>query len=766
MLSSLKGTGSSSGAAGKRRFLLALGAIALGFATVLFAYERTPPIKAPRTEADIEALLERMTLAEKVGQLNFCRLADTGEEQVRAGKVGGFLNARDSAKRRQLERVAREESRLRIPLLQAGDVIHGYRTIFPIPLGQAASWNPELSRLGARIAAQESAQVGIRWTYAPMVDIARDPRWGRIAESCGEDPFLAGSFGAAMVRGFQGDDLGADDSVAACAKHFAGYGASEGGRDYNTVDLSERTLREIYLAPFKACADAGAASMMTAFSSVNGDPVSGNRFLLRQVLRKEWGFQGVVVSDAKSIFELTRHGVAENEKEAARAAIEAGVDSEIISTCYLDHIENLVREGKVSETLVNEAARRILLLKLRLGLFSAQAGDAAQPQPETAPTAARLEAARAAARESLVLLKNEGSLLPLAKSGGPIALIGPFADNRRDQLGCWVPFGRDGDSATPLKAFRERAAGGGPEVGYAKGLPDGASGDTKGFAEAVDLAKRSSVALLFLGEPYTFSGEAHNRAYLTLPGAQSALFDAVVATGTPTVVVLTAGRPLEIGHLLDKAAAVVMAWHPGSMGGPALADVLFGDFDFIGRLPVTWPRTVGQIPVYYNHLNGGRPPFDLLKTAYNDERKPDTSYVSGYLDLPFSPQFPFGYGLGYADFSYEDLRLDAASIGRKQSVQASVRITNRGKRRGSETAQLYVRDLVGSFARPVCELKGFQRVELAPGESKTVVFALRASDLAYPGRSMKWSVEPGVFRVWICRNAAEASGPSAEFVVR
>ncbi len=738
-----------------KRILLAAVFISVVCATASIWAEQTR--LAGMTEQGIEKLLSQMTLREKIGQLSQCGAGDAKAEQyAREGSIGSVLNAWGPERREKLQRIAVEESRLGIPLLIGHDIIHGYRTIFPIPLGQAAAWNPQLTEEAARIAAREAAACGVRWTFAPMVDIARDPRWGRIAEGCGEDPHLAGVLGAAMVRGFQGKDLRNPESIAACAKHYAAYGAAEGGRDYNTADISERTLRDVYLAPFESCVNAGVATLMSAFAEVNGVPATGNSFLLRQVLREEWKFNGFVVSDYESVREMVLHGLCVDENDAAREAILAGLDMEMVSTCYRDHLETLVAEGSVPMPAVDDAVRRILRLKWRLGLFDNP--FAKSDADKVLLRTDHLDAARELARQSIVLLKNDRHVLPLRKELPSIAVIGPLADNGFDQLGCWQGFGERNDSRTALRGIRE-AVSRTTRINYVAGLKDTLSSDRGDFGDAARAAKESSVAVMFVGEGEALSGEAHSRAFLNLPGAQMDLIKAVHATGTPLVIVLMAGRPLEIGGLLDLVPAVMMAWHPGTMGGPAIADVLFGDRAPSGKLPVSWPRTVGQIPIHYNHQSTGRPWTDPFKLP----REGGGGFITGYIDLPHTPQFPFGYGLSYTRFEYSDLRVEPKRIKLGGTVRVTAKITNAGNQAGDEIAQLYVRDLVGSVPRPVRELKGFLRINLAPGGSRTVEFTLPTEALAFHDRNMKRVTEPGRFRVWI--GADSASGPSGEFDV-
>lgn len=709
------------------------------------------------TEKRLEELLGQMTLKEKIGQLSQGQAYRPGtEDLVRAGAVGSVIAGRRPMND-NLQRVAVEKSRLGIPLLVAYDVIHGYRTIFPIPLGQAAAWSPQLTEAAARIAAREAASQWIRWTYAPMVDIARDPRWGRIAEGAGEDPYLGGVLGAAMVRGFQGKDLGDSDSVAACAKHFAAYGAAEGGRDYNTADISERTLRDVYLPPFEACVNAHVATLMSAFEEINGVPASGNAFLTRQVLRDEWKFGGLVISDANAIHELMLHGLVADDKEAARVALLAGVDVEMFTSTYRNNLEALVAEGKVPLKVIDDSVRLVLRLKMELGLFDK---PFARPNPDDVLLRKdHLETAREFARASIVLLKNENRGLPLWKEIPAIAVIGPLADNGRDQMGTWRGMGDEKDSKTPLQAIRDMASKT-TRVNYAIGVENCTSTNRSRFDEAVAAAKDSTVAVMFVGEGAGQSGEASSRAFLNLSSAQQDLIKAVRATGTPLVIVLMAGRPLEIGDVLDQASAVMMAWHPGTMGGPAIADVLFGDYSPSGKLPISWPRTVGQIPIYYNHKNTGRPWLDPFKMPGPGRAG---GYITGYSDLPQTPQFPFGYGLSYTQFEYSNVRVDPQHIKLGESVHVTARITNVGNRPGIEVAQLYVRDMIASIPRPVRELKGFQRIELEPGKSQDVEFVLPTDALAFHNRDMRLVTEPGRYRVWVSGDSA--SGQPVEFEI-
>ena len=743
----------------------------LGLSAAVFGQAQTPTSKPPvnpskvatttrwsgMTEKGLDELLGQMTLKEKIGQLSQGHAYGTDSVQsVREGSVGSVIAGRRPMSN-DLLRVAVEQSRLGIPLLVAYDVIHGYRTIFPIPLGQAAAWDPRLTEEAARIAAREAASQGIRWTYAPMVDIARDPRWGRIAEGAGEDPYLGSVLGGAMVRGFQGKDLRDPEHIAACVKHFAAYGAAEGGRDYNTADMSERTLRDVYLVPYQACVNAGVATVMSAFDDLNGVPASGDPFLLRQVLRDEWKFGGFVISDANAVHELVPHGLCVDDKDAARAALLAGVDVEMFTSTYRENLEALVAEGKVPLQIIDDSVRKVLRLKWELGLFDK---PFAHPNPdEVLLSKEHLETAREFARESIVLLKNESRSLPLGKEIPSIAVIGPLADNGRDQIGTWNARGDGKEAKTALQAIRD-AVSKTTQVNYAIGLESCTSTNRSGFDDAVRVARESAVAVMFVGEGAGQSGEASSRAYLNLSDAQLDLIKAVRASGTPLVIVMMAGRPLEIGSLLDAAPAVLMAWHPGTMGGPGIADVLFGDYSPSGKLPLSWPRTMGQIPIYYNHKSTGRPWLDPIKAP--GPGRPG-GYITGYFDLPQTPQFPFGYGLSYTQFEYSNVRVDPQHIKLGESVRVTARITNVGSRKGDEVAQFYIRNLVGSITHPVRELKGFERFTLEPGKSKDVEFVLAPDALAFHNREMKLVTEPGRYRVWVSGDSA--SGQPVEYEV-
>lgn len=727
--------------------------------------QQRPWLDARRTADERAALLlEAMTLAEKVGQMaqqNGIGGAPTGDvdervvdsalyERVRQGQLGSILNETDIPTINAFQRVATAESRLGIPLIFGRDVIHGYRTIFPIPLGQAASWNPELVEAAAAVAAREARSVGIHWTFAPMVDIARDPRWGRIAEGFGEDPVLASRFSAAMVRGFQGDDLSAPDRVAACAKHFAGYGAAEGGRDYNTTVISPSLLRNIYLPPFQAAVDANVATLMSGFNDINGVPASANKYLLQDILREEWGFAGFVVSDWESIGEVLVHGYTEDLKSTALAAARAGVNMEMTSQAYHKYLVKLVEEGAISAAEIDKLVLPILRLKFQLGLFEQPYTKPAKPSRIL--TKDNLEVARRLARQSVVLLKNEKQTLPLEKAKlRKLAVIGPLADAKHEQLGTWVPDGRGADSRTPLMAFRE-SVGDKTEVLYAVGVGNGMTSDKSAIAEAVAAARNAEVVLLFVGEQASLSGEARSRAILDLPGAQNELVEAVAATGTPVVMVVFAGRPLAIGKQMAMADAVLYSLHAGTMAGPALADLIWGVESPSGKLPVTMPKAVGQIPLYYNHVNTGRPPkqyhFDKHRNV-SERIDTELGYNSNYIDVSPYPLFPFGYGLSYTTFEYGQVELSAAKLRAGQTLAVRVPVTNNGEVAADEVVQLYVRDVAGSVTRPVRELKDFRRIHLEPNEALIVEFALPMDALAFYDNAEQRLLEPGTFEVYV-----------------
>jgi len=721
-------------------------------AALILCAVRPLSAQRPAAEPQIDSLLARMTLEEKLGQLNQVSVdGQPNAEQLdlaRKGLVGSFLNLAGADATHAAQHVAVTESRLHIPLILGLDVIHGYRTTFPIPLGEAASWDPEAVEAAAHVAAKEAAAAGVHWTFAPMVDIARDPRWGRIAEGSGEDPYLGSAMAAARVRGFQGKDLRAPDAVLATVKHFAAYGGAEGGRDYNTVDLSERTLREVYLPPYHAAIDAGAGSVMTSFNEIGGIPSTASPWLMTTLLRREWGFKGFVVSDWTAVAELLNHGVAGSRADAGKLALEAGVDMDMVSRIYVSDLPALVRAGRIPVAVVNEAVRRVLRAKAALGLFD-DPDHGATPERERAALLApeHRQLARRVAEESIVLLKNEGQVLPLAARVKTLAVIGPLADDKTSALGSWPGRGEPQDAVTPLEGIKQRA--GSVSVVYAKGCGI-TDTSTAGFADAVAAAKQTDVAVLVLGEAGDMSGEAASRAELDLPGVQERLLEAVQATGTPVVLVVNSGRPLTIAWAAEHVPAIVESWFLGVETGPALAAVLFGDVSPSGKLPVTFPRAVGQIPLYYDHKNTGRP------------TGPD-KYTSKYIDLPVTPLFPFGHGLSYTTFSYSDLRLSAPRITPTGTLRASVSVTNTGSREAAEVVQLYVHDEVASVTRPVRALAGFRRVSLKPGEARTVEFSLTAKELGLYNKDMKFVVEPGKFRVFV--GGSSVGGLEGEFEV-
>ena len=731
------------------------GTILAGIAFLMTAHIAQSSLTDPDIETRVAALLSRMTLEEKVGQMSQRHagdgLAARVGEGIRAGKVGSIINLVDPEGFNVLQRIAVEESRLGIPLLAGRDVIHGFRHIMPIPLGQAATWNPDVVRRGARLAALEAAAAGINWTFAPMVDIARDPRWGRVAESLGEDPVLAGRLGAAMVEGFQGDDLSDPGTIAACAKHFAGYGASESGKDYSTTNIPENELRNVYLRPFHATVEAGVATLMASFSDLDGIPATANRFLMREVLRDEWEFDGLVVSDWNSVRQLQDHGLTGSDRESAFEAASAGVDMEMAGDAYLVQLPKLVADGVIDEALIDAAVANILRLKFRMGLFERPYVDSSAVP--ILPEKDVRELLTLAARQSIVLLKNANGTLPLQRDRRrSIAVIGPLADDGYEQLGTWVFDGDPSLSVTGLEGIRQ-VAGADVDIRYVRAMETTRSRETQPFDEAVAVASQSDVAVLFLGEESILSGEAHSRADISLPGAQAELVRRIRATGKPVVAVIMAGRPLTLTDIVDDVDAILFAWHPGTMGGLAIAELLFGDASPSGKLPVTFPRMVGQVPIYYSQKNTGRPASRDSMVLIDDipVRAAQTSLgnTAFHLDAGFEPLFPFGFGLSYAEFGYSNLRLSADEFAVGETLTVRVDVRNRGKVAADEVVQLYVRDLVGNVTRPVRELKGFQRTRVEPGETVTVEFELAADDLAFYGRDNTLITEPGEFRLWV-----------------
>ena len=717
---------------------------------------------SPEVERRVENILSRMTLAEKIGQMN--QVSAGGDvsnysDALRKGQIGSILNEVDPVKINEFQRICVEESRLGIPLLVARDVIHGYHTVFPIPLGLAATFDPALVEQGARVAALEATAQGVRWTFSPMLDIARDPRWGRIAEGSGEDTYLDTRMAEAMVRGYQGEQLDST-SMAACIKHFVGYGAAEGGRDYNSTYLTERQLRNVYLPPFQAAVEAGAMTLMTSFNDNDGVPSTGNTFVVKDILRGEWGFDGLVVTDWNSMGEMINHGFGVDRKDVARKALEAGVDMDMMTYGFLSHLEELVKSGAVKESDIDNAVRNILRVKIRLGLFEhpyvdVAAGAAVQYAP------AHLEAAQKSVEESVILLKNDGMLPLKADAVRNILVTGPMADAPHDQLGTWAFDGEKSHTVTPLKALEARFPG---KVTYVPGLRYSRE-KRNAFADVVAAARRADVVLVFLGEEAILSGEAHSLADLNLKGSQSELLAALKATGKPVVATVMAGRPLTIERDLPNCGAMLYAFHPGTMGGPALANLLFGDVNPSGKTPITFLRTVGQAPLYYSHNMTGRPYngetlIDNIELEAGQTSLGNTSY---YLDYGAYPLFPFGYGLSYTQFTYSDIALDRASYGADDSITVTLTLANTGKYDGTEVVQVYIRDLVGSITRPVKELKAFERVSLKAGESRNLELRIPVSDLAFYGLDGEKKVEPGDFQLWVAGDSA--SGEPLSFKV-
>jgi beta-glucosidase len=713
----------------------------------------------PQVEARIDALLKQMTLDEKVGQLvTYSQGARTGpgtgrsdyKEMVAQGKLGSLFNLTGAEQTNAMQKIAVEKSRLHIPLLFGLDVIHGFRTEFPVPLAMSATWDPALVEQAARVAAKEASHAGVRWTYSPMVDIARDARWGRIVEGAGEDPYLGSAVAAAYVRGYQGEQLGGPESIASCTKHFVGYGAAEGGRDYNPVEIPVRLLRQVYLPPFQATVNAGGATFMSAFESLNEVPASANAMTLTQVLRKEWDFKGFVVSDWNSIGELVPQGVAANHAIAAAKAFTAGVDMDMESNAYGPHLAELVKAGVVPESAVDESVRRVLRVKFALGLFKHPYADG---KGSGAIAAEDADLARKAAEESFVLLKNDAGLLPLKPAGKTVALIGPLADDAGQMLGSWGAKGEAGDVVTFRSALTRQVEAAQGHVIYAKGT-DILTMSEKGFSDAVGAAQKSDVVVLALGEDALWmTGEAGSRANLDLPGNQQQLLEAVAATGKPVVLLVFSGRPLILNWAAQHVPAVMEVWFPGVQAGPAMANVLLGSSSPSGRLTVSFPRAVGQEPLYYNHFSTGRPAdgVDLSHPPTNNAEK----YLSRYVDVPNSALYPFGYGLTYSAVSYSPTTVSAASASAKQlnagaaKLTISAEVKNTGGRAVDEVVQLYIRQTGTSIVRPVRELKGFRRVPLAPGATQRVEFTLGRDELKFWNIDMKDVVEPAQLTVWV-----------------
>lgn len=700
----------------------------------------------------IEALLSQMTVEEKIGQMvqftyNGTITGPSGvrqdlEEQIKKGHCGSVFNAYTVSDIRKLQKLAVENSRLKIPIIFGYDVIHGYKTIFPIPLGEAASWDLGAIEKSARIAAIESSASGLNWTFAPMVDISRDPRWGRVAEGAGEDPYLGSEIAKARVQGFQGDLTG-NSNVIACVKHFAAYGAVQAGRDYSTVDMSERALRETYLPPYKAAVDAGALTVMTSFNELNGIPATANRFLLQNILRDEWGFKGFVVTDYTAINELVKHGIAADTHDAGKQALDAGVDMDMQGGVYFEHLKTMLDRGEIAQSQIDDAVRRILLCKFKLGLFDDPyrfCNEEREAKLVRAPE--HLQASYDVASESIVLLKNRAQTLPL-QSGARVAVIGPLATAGPDLLGCWNGRGED-TTVTPILDTMKKELGN-DHVSFAKGC-DVDSQDRSHFAEAVSAVQKSDVALLILGEGADLSGEANCRTSINLPGVQTELIREIKKTGKPIVLVLLNGRPLALEEESLLADALVEAWHPGSEGARAVVDILTGKRNPSAKLPITFPRNLGQVPIYYSMKNTGRP-FDPVS--------PKEKYKSTYLDCPNDPLYPFGFGLSYSKFEYSNLRLDKNTLQAGEKLSVSIELVNTSNRDGAEIVQLYIRDKVGSVTRPVLELKDFQKIALKAGEKRTIHFTITEKDLAFLRRDMTWGAEPGEFEVFVGPNSRD-----------
>ena len=691
----------------------------------------------------VDSLIRIMTLDEKIGQMVLFTsdwdvtgptIREGYLDDIRSGRCGNIFNAYTVDYIRELQRVAVEESRLGIPLMFGYDVVHGHKTIFPIPLGESCSWDLDLIRRSASAAAAEAAASGLNWTFAPMVDISVDPRWGRVSEGAGEDPYLGSLIAAARVKGFQGENLANPLTVLACVKHFAAYGAPFAGRDYNTVDMSERQFREFYMPPYKAGVDAGALSVMTAFNEYDGVPATGNQYLLKDLLKGEWNFQGFVVTDYTSINEMVHHGYARDEAEAGVKAVNAGVDMDLQGEVYFSYLRGLVDSGFVREKTIDDAVRRILNVKAKLGLLDdpyLYCDRARENQVVSNPEIKALS--RDAARRSMVLLKNEGCL-PFDR-GDRIAVIGELAASRRDLLGSWKAAGEWDDMNSILDAVR--AYNGAANVIYAEGCRKIGS-DRSGFGEAMDAVAQADKVLMVIGEDWDWSGEAASRTDIGVPGIQSELLKMIASAGKPVAVVLLNGRPLVLEEESKAADAILEAWYPGTMGAEAVTDIVFGQYNPSGKLTMTFPRSVGQIPVFYYEKNTGRPIY-----------LPNDKYKSKYLDSPNEPLYPFGYGLSYTDFKYSNLILSSPKMKKGHTIDATVTVTNIGSRTGEETVQLYIRDLIGSVTRPVKQLKGFQKLVLAPGESRTVTFTIDDEMLSFWRHDMTFGIEDGDFKVMV-----------------
>jgi beta-glucosidase len=729
---------------------------------ILFAQSSTE-LLSPATETKIDSIISLMTVEEKFGQLNQIggtwysdkteRLDAEQTAMLKEGKVGSFLGIMGAAETGRIEHIAVDETRLHIPVLFGYDVIHGLATISPIPLAEASSWNPELVEQSAHVAAVEASAAGIQWTYAPMVDIARDPRWGRIAEGSGEDPYLGSVMAAARVHGFQGKNILDDGNIIACVKHFAAYGAAEAGRDYNTVDMSDRTLREIYLPPYKAAIDAGAWTVMSSFNEINGVPATANHWLMTDLLRGEWKFKGLVVSDFTAVKELIKHGVAANSVDAGTLALTAGVDIDMVSRIYVDSLSAAVQSGRIPMTVLDEAVRRVLRVKFAYGLFDNPYRNADPSKgPVVLLSKEHRNAARTMADESIVLLKNENNTLPISLSTKKIALIGPLAgtENKKELAGAWAWTKKPETIVSVIEGIKQRVLHS-TQILYGKGCEILSDSGAR-IEQAVRVAKQADVVVAVVGESQNMSGEAASKTNLDLPGKQKELLRALSKTGKPIILVVMSGRPLTIEWESKSFPAIIEAWHLGVETGNALADVLFGDVNPSGKLPVTFPRNVGQIPLYYNHKSTGRP--------FNESDR----FTSRYLDSPNSPLYPFGFGLSYTTFSYSNLMVSSPGIKKDGSVNVSVDVTNSGKREGKEVVQLYVQDEYATVTRPVKELKGFKKISLKPGETKTIELTLTPDDLSFYNLEMKKVVEPGTFKVFVGGNSVDCSETTFEVI--
>ena len=712
----------------------------------------------------VSELMSKMTVDEKIyqlvqftsdGSITGPKTGDNFITRIQQGKVGSILNATGAKETREIQRINLENSRLKIPLLFGHDVIHGYKTIFPINLGMASSFDTKAVELAARIAANEASSAGVHWTFAPMVDIARDPRWGRVSEGSGEDTYLGTQMAIANVKGFQGDDLSKNNTILACAKHFAGYAAAEAGRDYNTVDMSERALRETYLPPFKAMVQSGVKTFMTSFNEISGIPSTANNFLLRDILKEEWKFDGFVVSDYTGVNELIAHGFAKDDQEAAQLSINAGLDMDMVGATFMNTLKKSYDEGKVSIEVINDACKRVLDAKFDLGLFEDPYRYSDEKrEKEIIYKPEFLDAALVIANKSLVLLKNNNSILPL-KNNRKIAFVGPLVSDDKNIIGSWAALGDRSGYATSVKEGVLKLLGTTANCTFDEGV-DIQSTNRSLMQKAIDNAKNADVIVAVMGESENMSGEAGSKTNIDLPGLQKEFLAELKKIGKPIVLVLLNGRPLTLSWENDNMDAILEAWWPGTRGGDAIAQTLFGDNNPNGKLPITFPRNVGQIPIYYNHKNTGRP--------YLGVSDPEQKYKSRYTDSDISPLFPFGFGLSYTTFTYSDLKLSADKINRNETLKIEVEITNTGDFDGSEVAQLYIKDLVGSVTRPVKELKGFEKIFLKKGEKKVVSFQISADDLKFFDKNMNFNFEAGTFEIFIGGNSDTQNKKTFELI--